>query len=112
MMHLFGWSLSHSLPRDELITTPTSTSTPTTLRTGQLVCLVFPVQEFNKPPQALNTQEGPPFEVSGQLYTELLEGEGEGRDAALERLELSGPCPDSIKPRRGREWLGRWRRSA
>lgn len=66
------------------------------------------MQEVAKPPAALNSRDGPPFEVSGALYTELLE---QGGDEALERLELaSGPCPDSIKPRRGREWLGRWRR--
>lgn len=76
--------------------------------TGQLVCLLFPVQDVDKPPAALNAQEGPPFEVSAPLYLDLLE-QGEGAKP-LERLELSGPCPDSIKPRRGREWLGRWRR--
>ncbi len=74
--------------------------------TGQLVCLLFPVPPatngIDMPPQSLNTHEGPPFEVSGALYTELLEGQ-EG----MERLELSGPCAESIKPRRGREWLGR-----
>jgi hypothetical protein len=85
--------------------------------TGQLVCLLFPIADVGKPTGALNTQDGPPFEVSAALYTELLErGEGQGQEgaeaaaASLERLELSGPCPESIKPRRGREWLGRWRR--
>lgn len=84
---------------------------PTSI-TGQLVALLFPVQHLDTPPPKLNTQEGPPFEVSGPLYTELLEGSlGEDQDGLLlERLELSGPCPQSIKPRRGREWLGRWRR--
>lgn len=72
------------------------------------MCLLFPVQDVDKPPAALNAQDGPPFEVSAPLYTELLE-QGE-RGGGLERLELSGPFPESIKPRRGREWLGRWRR--
>ena len=74
---------------------------------GQLVCLLFPVPAagIDTPVASLNAQEGPPFEVSGALYTQLLE-EQEG----MERLELSGPRVESIKPRRGREWLGRWRR--
>lgn len=73
------------------------------------------MQEFGRPPHALDTMEGPPFEVSGPLYTELLEGRGpndgdELEEEGLERLELSGPCAESVKPRFGREWLGRWRR--
>lgn len=73
-------------------------------QTGQLVTLIFPVQDNAKDKDNLDLKNGPPFEVNCALYKHLLE-EKEGFTC----LELRGPLTDSIKPRLGREWLGRWK---
>ena len=62
---------------------------------------------------ALNLTDGPPFEVTPALYRHLLLGEEEGgreggKEGGFTCLELTGPLSDSISPRKGREWLGRW----
>jgi hypothetical protein len=80
---------------------------------GQLVTLIFPVHDSSKSLQSLNLADGPPFEVTPGLYRHLLLGEEEGRreggrEGGFTCLELTGPLVDSISPRRGREWLGRW----
>jgi methyl halide transferase len=74
----------------------------TSCLTGELVTLIFPVEKELES-HALNVEQGPPFEVNTWLYRRLLEPVG-FRAAYLE------PAADAIKPRRGREWLGRWRK--
>ena len=69
------------------------------------MALVFPVADADKDPAQLDLANGPPFEVNPRLYQQLFVESGLG----FECLEMTGPCPDSIKPRRGREWLARWR---
>jgi len=71
------------------------------------------VFDYSKNVQALNLTDGPPFEVTPALYCHLLMGEEEGgrkggRKGVFTCLELTGPLSDSISPRKGREWLGRW----
>ncbi len=75
-----------------------------------MVTLIFPVKDNTKPLTALDLTDGPPFEVSCALYTHLLVGEGgDSKAKQMECVALQGPLADSILPRQGREWLGRWR---
>jgi len=70
---------------------------------GELVTLIFPVNgDPDKPLSSLNNTNGPPFEVTPLLYSHLL------REAGFACAYLA-PTSDSIQPRLGREWLGRWR---
>jgi len=62
--------------------------------TGRLVTLLFPVGKF---------EGGPPFAVDVEAAREELEEAG----FVCEELEAV-PGEHSLKPRRGREWLGIW----
>lgn len=62
---------------------------------GELITLMFPVDN------TLPRDQGPPFPVSPEIYRSVLE------PAGLTLVSLK-PCATSIKPRLGREWLGRW----
>jgi len=100
-------SLPQGPPRPSTfpLTTPPPALCPSI---GQLVTLIFPVSEPQRPLQALDRLQGPPFQVTPALYQHLLvEGEGEG-GGGFACLELTGPLTDSIPPRQGREWWGRW----
>lgn len=68
---------------------------------GKLICQIFPVSN-NDEAHVLDLKEGPPFEVNVPLYRTLL------KDLNCMSIEA---CDNlSIKPRRGREWLGIWAR--
>ena len=74
---------------------------------GELVTLIFPVPSqhnvLNSNFKELDVENGPPYDASPSLYSYLLEEENN-----MECIDLRS-CLDSIKPRQGKEWIGRWR---
>lgn len=74
---------------------------------SELITLIFPVPSehnlLNSNFKMLDTVQGPPYDVSPSLYSYLLREEND-----MECIDLR-PCLNSIKPRQGKEWIGRWK---